>query len=108
MTTFDDREKAYEAKFAHDADLKFKAEARRNNLLGAWAAERMGMSGDEVAAYQKEVRRSDLEEAGDDDVFRKVKGDLEAKGIDISDQELRETMIKFMAEAVEQIEKGTS
>lgn len=104
MTTFDDREKAYEKKFAHDQELKFKAEARRNNMLGAWAAEKMGITGDGVAAYQKEVRRADLEEAGDDDVFRKVRADFDAKGVNITDGELREKIIACMEQAVAQIE----
>ncbi len=104
MTTFDDREKAYEKKFAHDAELKFKAEARRNNLLGAWAAEKMGLSGDSVAEYQKEVRRADLEEAGDDDVFRKVRADFDAKGVSVSDEELRAQMISFMEKVITEIE----
>ena len=79
MTTFDDRENAFEAKFAHDADMQFRAEARRNKLLGLWAAGLMGKTGDEAAAYAKEVVASDFEEAGDDDVFRKVSGDLGEK-----------------------------
>ena len=104
MTTFDNREKAFEKKFALDEELKFKAEARRNNLLGAWAAEKMGISADGVAAYQKEVRRADLEEAGDDDVFRKVRGDFDAKGITVSDEELRDKMVSCMELAITQIE----
>lgn len=104
MTTFDNREKAFEKKFALDEELKFKAEARRNNLLGAWAAEKMGISGDAVADYQKAVRRADLEEAGDDDVFRKVRGDFDAKGISISDEELRDKMVSCMEQAITQIE----
>lgn len=104
MTTFDNREKAFEKKFALDEELKFKAEARRNNLLGAWAAEKMGMSGDEVADYKKAVRRADLEEAGDEDVFRKVRADFDAKGISISDEELREKMVSCMEQAITQIE----
>ncbi|MEO1205673.1 MAG: DUF1476 domain-containing protein [Pseudomonadota bacterium] len=106
MATFNEREKAFEAKFAHDQDLKFKAEARRNNLLGEWVAEKLGITGDAVADYKKEVRRADLEEAGDDDVFRKVRADLDAKGVEVSDQELREVMVNFLAEAVAQIESS--
>ncbi|KUO57766.1 MAG: hypothetical protein APF80_03020 [Alphaproteobacteria bacterium BRH_c36] len=105
MTTFDDREKAFEKKFAHDQDLKFKSEARRNNMLGVWVAEKLGMTGDEVAAYQKEVRRADLAEAGDEDVFRKVRADLDAKGVSVSDEELRAQMITAMEQAIAQIEK---
>ena len=74
MNTFDDREHAFEAKFAHDAEMQFKAEARRNKLLGLWAAELMGKSGDEAAEYAKEVIKSDFEEAGHEDVYRKVSG----------------------------------
>ena len=104
MTTFDNREKAFEQKFAHDQELKFKAEARRNNLLAAWAAEKMGITGDSVANYQKEVRRADLAEAGDEDVFRKVRGDFDAKGVSVSDEELRAQMITSMEQAITQIE----
>ncbi len=76
MTTFNDRENAFESKFAHDADMQFRAEARRNKLLGLWAAGLMGKSGDDAAAYAMEVVKSDFQEAGDDDVLRKVAGDL--------------------------------
>ena len=108
MATLDDREKGFEKKFAHDQELKFKAEARRNNLLAAWAAQRMGMSADKVADYAKEVRRADLEEQGDDDVFRKIRADFDAKGLEISDEEIRETMGEFLAQAVAQLESGSS
>ena len=81
MSGFDDREKGFEKKFAHDADLKFKAESRRNKMLAEWAGAKLGMSDDEIANYIKEVRRSDLEEAGDDDVFRKLRADFDAKGV---------------------------
>ena len=79
MTTFDNREKDFEAKFKHDAELKFKATARRNKLLGLWAAEQLGMDGDDADAYARQVIESDFEEPGEEDVFRKVFGDLEAK-----------------------------
>ncbi len=79
MSTFDDRENAFEAKFAHDGEMQFKAEARRNKLLGLWAADLMGKSGDEAAAYAMEVVSADFEEAGTEDVVRKVAGDLGAK-----------------------------
>ena len=108
MTTFEDREKGFEKKFAHDQDLKFKAEARRNNMVGAWAAGLLGITGDAVADYQKEVRRSDLEEAGDDDVFRKLRGDFDAKGVSVSDDDIRAKLHEFLAEAVTQIESGKS
>lgn len=104
MSTFDEREKGFERKFALDQDLKFKAEARRNNVLGAWAAEKLGITGDAVADYKKEVRRADLEEAGDDDVFRKIRADFDAKGVNISDEELRAQMITSMEQVIADIE----
>ena len=79
MSTFDDRQKGFEAKYAHDAEMQFKAEARRNKLLGLWAAEQMGLTGDAAEAYSKEVIAADFEEAGDEDVYRKLAGDLGAK-----------------------------
>lgn len=104
MTSFDDREKAYEKKFAHDAELQFKASARRNKLLGVWAAEKMGMTGDDVEAYAKSVVLSDLEEPGDEDVFRKVRGDFDDASIEQSDHQIRRTMDELMDKAVAQIE----
>lgn len=104
MSTFDDRENAYESKFAHDEELKFKATARRNKLLGLWAAEKLGLTGDEAEAYAKEVIKSDFEEPGDEDVFRKVRGDFDARNVDQSDHQIRRTMSELMAEAVKQIE----
>ena len=104
MTSFDDREKAYEKKFAHDAELKFKASARRNKLLGLWAAEKMGMTGDDVEHYAKGVVLSDLEEPGDEDVFRKVRSDFDDASIDQSDHQIRRTMEELMDKAVSQIE----
>jgi len=104
MSEFDNRENAFEAKFAHDADLRFKAGARRNKLLGLWAADLMGMNSDEAEAYAKAVIKSDFEEAGDEDVFRKVRADFDAKGIDRSDHQLRRTMDELMAKAIEQIQ----
>jgi len=101
-----DREDAFENKFAHDQELKFKAEARRNKLLGLWAAEKLGKSGDEAEAYAKEVIMSDFEEPGDEDVFRKVRGDFDAAGVDQSDHQIRRTMQDLMVQAVNQIEKG--
>ena len=100
MSTFDDRENAFENKFAHDAQMQFKAEARRNKLLGLWAAERLGKSGDDAAAYAREVVKSDFEEAGDEDVFRKVSGDLGDKA---SEAEIRGKMIELMAVAKGQL-----
>ena len=104
MTSFDDREKAYEKKFAHDAELKFKASARRNKLLGLWAAEKMGMTGDDVEHYAKGVVLADLEEPGDEDVVRKVRSDFDDAGIDQSDHQIRRTMEELMDKAVSQIE----
>ena len=93
MTTFDKREEGFEKKFAHDEELRFKANARRNKLLGLWAAEKMGLTGAEADAYAKEVVVADFEEAGDDDVFRKVREDFDAKGIAQSDQDIRQAMV---------------
>jgi len=105
MTTFDDREDRFEKKFAHDAALKFRAEARRNKLLGLWAAELMGKDGEAADAYAREVIKADLEEAGDEDVFRKIRKDFDAAGIDQSDHQIRRHMDEFLIQAVEQIEK---
>lgn len=104
MTTFDKREQSFEGKFARDADLKFKAESRRNKALAEWAAEKLGISGDGVAEYVKAVRRSDLEEKGDDDVVRKVAKDFAAKGVKVSDDEIRSKMMELLAKAVSDIE----
>ncbi len=106
MNTFDDRKAGYEAKFALDQELQFKAEARRNKLLGLWAADKMGITGDEAAEYAKEVIRADFEEAGDEDVFRKIRGDFDAKNIDQSDHQIRRTMEELMGEAIRQLEAG--
>ena len=107
MTTFDKRKDAYESKFARDEELKFKATARRNKLVGLWAAEKLGKSGADAEAYAREVIRSDMEEAGEEDVFRKVRGDFDAAGVAQSDHQIRRTMEEKMAEAVAQIEAGS-
>lgn len=99
MTTFDSREKAFEDKFAHDAELMFKVAARRNKLLGIWAAELLKLTPAEADSYAKSVIAADFEEAGDDDVLRKVHGDLTARGVAISEAEVRRTMDEKMAEA---------
>lgn len=104
MTTFDKRKDAYESKFAHDEELRFKATARRNKLLGQWAAEKLGKSGEDAEAYAREVIRADMEEAGDEDVFRKIHGDLDAAKVDVSEHQIRRTMDELLAEAVAQIE----
>ncbi|MDI7863310.1 DUF1476 domain-containing protein [Rhizobiaceae bacterium n13] len=102
MSGLSDREKAFESKFAHDEELKFKAVARRNRMLGMWAAELLGKT--DAAAYAKEVVVADFEEAGHEDVFRKVRGDLDAAGVSVSDEDLRAKMVEFLALAVEQIQ----
>ncbi len=100
MATFNDRDKAFENKFAHDAEMQFKADARRNKLLGLWAAELMGRSGDDAASYAKEVIKSDFEEAGDEDVYRKVSSDLGDKADEAT---IRAKMSSLMVEAKSQI-----
>jgi hypothetical protein len=107
MTTFDKREEGFEKKFALDEEQKFKAEARRNRLLGIWAAEKLGLTGDAATAYSKEVVAADFEEAGDQDVQNKVLKDLAAKGITVSVPELRAKMDELMAAAVTQVKSGT-
>ncbi len=104
MSEFDRREKAYESKFAHDEELKFKATARRNKLLGRWAAELIGLSGDEAEHYAKGVVLADLEEPGEEDVFRKIRKDFDDKSVDQSDHQIRRTMDELMDKAVQQIE----
>jgi hypothetical protein len=107
MTTFDKRKDAFESKFARDEELRFKATSRRNKLLGLWAAERLGKTGADAEAYAREVIRSDMQEAGDNDVLRKVKGDLEGAGVSQSEEQLRRTMDELMVEAVAQIEASS-
>jgi hypothetical protein len=108
MSGFDQRKDAAEKKFAHDEELAFKANARRAKLLGLWAAEQMGKSGDDAAAYAKSVVVADFEEAGDEDVFRKIRADLNAAGkTDVSDHVIRRTMEELLATAIEQIKAGT-
>jgi hypothetical protein len=104
MTTFDEREKSFEKKFALDQDLKFRAEARRNKMVAEWAAGKLGISGSALDDYVKAVRKADLEEKGDDDVFRKIRKDLDAKSIPVSDTEIRDAMFKFLETAVAQIQ----
>jgi hypothetical protein len=103
MTTFDKRKDAFEKKFAHDEELRFKAEARRNKLLGLWVAELLGKSGEAAAAYARSVVEADFAEKGDEDVFRKVRDDLAAAGVDRSEHQIRRTMDELMAQAIEQV-----
>ena len=105
MSSFDDRERAEEAKFAMDEAAEFKVMARRNKLLGLWAAELMDLHGDEAEAYAKSVVLSDLEEPGDDDVFRKVRADLEKAGVDRSDARIKDHMAELLPVAREQVMK---
>jgi hypothetical protein len=107
MSTFDKREEAFEKKFALDEEQKFKATARRNRKLGAWVADQIGLTGAEADAYAKSVVVADFEEAGDDDVFRKVRGDLDAKGKQgISDADIRAKMDTLLVEAAAEIKAG--
>jgi len=107
MTTFDDREKGFEKKFALDQDLKFRAEARRNKLLAEWAAEKLGIAGEAVEEYVKAVRKADLAEKGDEDVVRKVKQDFADRGIALDETELRKVMGEFLAKAVAEVEAAS-
>ncbi len=103
MTDFKDRERAEEAKFALDADTQFRVQARRNKLLGHWAAERMGLSAAETESYAKAVVQADFEEAGDEDVIRKLLGDLVSAGINADEAEVRAALVEKQAEAHAQI-----
>lgn len=103
MTTFDKREEGFEKKFAHDEELKFKAGARRNKLLGMWAAGKMGLAGAEAEAYAKEVVIADFEKPGDADVFQKIRKDFDARNVAASDQDIRRAMDELMAQAIAQI-----
>lgn len=103
MDAFSERENQFETKYAHDAELRFKVQARRNRLLGEWAASQMGIAGDAVAAYAKDVVRADFEKPGDDDVLQKVKLDLDGKGIEITPAALRAKMEELLAVAKQQV-----
>lgn len=100
---FDERKKTFEEKWAHDQDLRFKVDARRAKLVGLWAAGEMGLSGDAALAYAKSVVEADMTEAGEEDVFRKIKGDLGAKGIARSDHLIRTKMAELLEEAKQQV-----
>jgi hypothetical protein len=104
MTTFEEREKGFERKFAHDEELKFRATARRNKLLGLWAAEKMWLSGEAAQAYAREVIKADLLEPGEEDVFRKLRADFDAKGVELSDHQIHRMMDELMGQALAQIE----
>ncbi len=103
MTTFDDREQSFERKFAHDEELRFKATVRRDKLIGLWAAAEMGLEGPAAETYAKEVIKADFEKVGDDDVIEKLRRDLAARGIEISEHRLRRQLSHFMDEARAQI-----
>ena len=106
MTQFDDRKRAFEAKFARDQEVQFRITARRNRLMGLWAAERLGLTDAEAESYAKSVVQADFEETGDEDVIRKLIGDLLKGGVETSDIEVREMLARKAAEAREQIEKA--
>jgi hypothetical protein len=106
MTTFDKREEGFEKQFAHDEELRFKATARRNKLLGQWAAEKLGLSGAEAESYAKSVVMADFEEAGDHDVMRKIRADFDAKGVAQSDHQIGRIMTELMEKAVADITAG--
>lgn len=102
----EDREDTFEKKFAHDEELRFKATARRNKLLGLWAAEKLGKTGPDADAYAKEVIMADFEEAGDHDVFRKIRGDFDAANVTQSDHQIHRTMDELMQKAIAEIKAG--
>jgi hypothetical protein len=106
MSGFDKREEGFEKKFAHDEELRFKAMARRNKLLGNWAAAKLGISGADAEAYAKAVVLADFDEPGDEDVYRKVRADLDAKNVAVSDEELRGVMNELLGKAIEEIKAG--
>jgi len=106
MTSFDDRERAFETKFAHDEEMKFRLAARRNKLLGVWAARLMGLSDVEAEAYARDVVRADFEEAGDEDVIRKLLGDLTSAGVETDEAQIREALATQTIEAKRQLVEG--
>jgi hypothetical protein len=106
MSSFDDRERGFEAKYARDQDMEFRVAARRNRLLGEWAGRLMGLEGEHLENYGKAVVKSDFEQPGDEDVLRKVYGDLQGAGLSTSEGEVRRKMDELMAEAREQIRSG--
>jgi hypothetical protein len=106
MSTFDKREEGFERKFAHDEEVRFKARARRNKLLGLWAAQKLGLDGDAAEAYAKEIVITDFEAPGDDDMFARIRRDFDAKGVAQSDHQIRRTIDELMAKAVEDVKSG--
>jgi hypothetical protein len=106
MSTFDKREEGFERKFAHDEEVRFKGRARRNKLLGLWAAQKLGLAADAAEAYANEIVIVDFEEPGDDDMFARIRKDFDAKGVDQSDHQIRRTMEELMAKAVEDVKAG--
>jgi hypothetical protein len=103
MTTFDKREEGFEKQFAHDEELKFKATARRNKLIGLWAAEKLGLAGAEADAYAKALVVAELESTGNHDAFGKIRQDFDAKGVSLSDHQIRRTMDELTARAVSEV-----
>ena len=106
MTTFDKREEGFEKKFALDEEQKFKAEARRNRLLGLWVAGKLGLTGEAAGTYAKDVIAAEFQGAGDADVIRKVMGDLKAKGVAVTDEQLRTKMLELTAQAAAEVKAG--
>jgi hypothetical protein len=107
MTTFDDREKAFENQFAHDEEMAFRVTARRNKLVGLWAASKMGLTAEETDAYAKGIVQADFEEVGDEDVIRKLLGDLTAAGVETTDDEIRQALTDQSVEARRQLMSAT-
>ncbi len=108
MESFERRKDGFERKFAHDEELKFKATARRNRLLGHWAAEKLGLTGADADAYARDVVKADFEEPGDEDVVRKIRTDFDAKKVALSDHQIRRTMEELLVKAAEQIQAEKS
>jgi hypothetical protein len=107
MTTFDEREKAFEKKYALDQETRFKATVRRNRNLGLWAAEKLGLSGADADDYAKTVIKADFELPGDEDILRKLRADFAARNVDVSEHQIKRSMSEFLAEAIKQIEAET-
>lgn len=103
MTTFDKREDGFEAQFAHDEQLRFRALARRNKVLGLWAAGKLGLTGTDAESYAKDVVVADLEEQGEEDVFRKLRSDFDARGVEVSDHQIRRNMAEMLTQALTEI-----